>query len=214
MSNIKCVIFDLDGTLLDTLEDMHDSINRVLKTHNLEQKSLDFVRCAVGNGYKVFVDKCVNTDNIELKKEILNEYSIDYTNNCDIKTKPYEGIIPLLKKLKSNNIKIAIVSNKGDKAVNELNSKYFDGLFDYVFGIKDGILPKPNPDLIYSIIESSNIDKDNIIYVGDSDVDINTANNAGIKCISVSWGFRTKRFLELNGAKTIIDTPNELLNHL
>lgn len=210
----KCILFDLDGTLLDTLDDIKNSINKILILNNLEPKSREFVRNAVGNGYKVFIDRCVDTNDVHLKEKILKEYSDDYAHNCDILTKPYPGITELLSDLKSLNIDAVILSNKGDDAVKELNKKYFNGLISKAYGVGNGIMPKPDPGLVNKIIFDMNLSKNEVLYIGDSDVDVKTANNAFVDCISVSWGFRSKEFLLENGAKRIIDKPNELLELL
>ena len=195
---IKNVIFDLDGTLLYTLEDLTDSVNFSLKKYNYPQKTIDQIRNAVGNGvYKLCERVVPEGKNNPLYNEILETFKQNYSNNMFNKTSPYEGIIPLLHDLKSNNYKIAVVSNKFDSAVRDLCTKYFNGLIDFAAGENEqfGIKKKPAPDTVLSVMKEFGATVDDTVYVGDSEVDIQTAQNAKIPCISVTWGFKNYDFL-------------------
>ncbi len=212
---IKNVIFDLDGTLLYTLEDLTDSINFSLKKYNYPQKTIDQIRNAVGNGvYKLCERVVPEGKNNPLYNEILETFKQNYSNNMFNKTSPYEGIIPLLHDLKSNNYKIAVVSNKFDSAVRDLCTKYFNGLIDFAAGENEqfGIKKKPAPDTVLSVMKEFGATVDDTVYVGDSEVDIQTAQNAKIPCISVTWGFKNYDFLLQNGAKIIVHAPYEIFD--
>ncbi len=212
---IKNVIFDLDGTLLYTLEDLTDSVNFSLKKYNYPQKTIDQIRNAVGNGvYKLCERVVPEGKNNPLYNEILETFKQNYSNNMFNKTSPYEGIIPLLHDLKSNNYKIAVVSNKFDSAVRDLCTKYFNGLIDFAAGENEqfGIKKKPAPDTVLSVMKEFGATVDDTVYVGDSEVDIQTAQNAKIPCISVTWGFKNYDFLLQNGAKIIVHAPYEIFD--
>ncbi len=212
---LKNIIFDLDGTLLYTLEDLTDSINFSLKKYNYPQKTIDQIRNAVGNGvYKLCERVVPEGKNNPLYNEILETFKQNYSNNMFNKTSPYEGIIPLLHDLKSNNYKIAVVSNKFDSAVRDLCTKYFNGLIDFAAGENEqfGIKKKPAPDTVLSVMKEFGATVDDTVYVGDSEVDIQTAQNAKIPCISVTWGFKNYDFLLQNGAKIIVHAPYEIFD--
>ena len=212
---LKNIIFDLDGTLLYTLEDLTDSVNFSLKKYNYPQKTIDQIRNAVGNGvYKLCERVVPEGKNNPLYNEILETFKQNYSNNMFNKTSPYEGIIPLLHDLKSNNYKIAVVSNKFDSAVRDLCTKYFNGLIDFAAGENEqfGIKKKPAPDTVLSVMKEFGATVDDTVYVGDSEVDIQTAQNAKIPCISVTWGFKNYDFLLQNGAKIIVHAPYEIFD--
>ena len=133
-----------------------------------------------------------------------------YRQHCADKTKPYNGIVSALRKLKAEGYKLAVVSNKADFGVQILCKKYFDGLFEFAVGAKEGIRKKPYPDAVVEVLERMCVEKSEAVYIGDSDVDIETAKNAGLRCISVDWGFRSRKFLLEHGAETIISCPDEL----
>lgn len=214
---IKAVIFDLDGTLLNTLEDLTESTNFALSAFGYPTRTIEEINSFVGNGVLKLIERALpNGDDNPDFYVCLKTFKDHYKHNMQNKTKPYEGIIDLLKKLKSKGIKTAIVSNKFDAAVKGLTEKYFKGLIDISAGENEaeGISKKPAPDMVLKVIDELKADKNSVVYIGDSDTDILTAKNSQIPCISVSWGFRTKEFLKQNGASTIIDTPSELLNLL
>ena len=211
------IIFDLDGTLLNSLEDLTDSTNFALKCLNYPPKTIDEVRNFVGNGVAKLIERAIpygsKNENYAKCLNIFKEY---YSKNMFNKTKPYNGIISMLNTLKNNNIKIAVVSNKFDNAVKFLCEKYFSGLIDFAIGEneKNGINKKPAPDTVFIALQKLNAKKENAFYIGDSEVDIQTAKNSGIECISVTWGFKDREFLLKHGAKNIINSPEEIINYL
>lgn len=209
---IDTVIFDMDGTLLDTLEDLTDAVNAGLACCNYPARTLDEVRKFVGNGVRVLMTKAVpgGTSQDDLEK-CLAAFKKYYSKHSKDKTEPYKGILPLLSSLKERGIKTAVISNKYDNAVQQLCADYFPGKFDAARGERDGVPRKPAPDMIYDILTELNSDREHTIYVGDSEVDVATAHNAGLICAGVTWGFRDRNILEEKGADHIIDSPEELI---
>lgn len=207
----KLVIFDLDGTILDTLDDLTDSVNASLKRFGFSIRSREEVRSFVGNGIRKLMERAVpeGTESVEIDKvhEFFKKY---YKEHCADKTIPYLGILDLLKKLRQAGCKTAVVSNKADFAVQELCKRYFDGLFDVVVGDREGILRKPAPDSVFEVLRLLEMKKKDAVYIGDSEVDIETAHNAGMDEIIVEWGFRKREFLEARGAKRIVSVPEEI----
>ena len=193
------VIFDLDGTLLNTLDDLTASVNAAMKAAGLKPHSREEVRQYVGNGVMKLIERCVpdGKENPQFKKAY-GAFRIHYAAHCRDKTAPYDGIIQLLGRLRAQGVPVAVVSNKFDAAVKKLCDAYFAGLIPVVIGEKDGVRPKPAPD---TVLEA---------YVGDSEVDIETAKNAGTEQISVCWGFKSREFLEEHGAKRIVENADEL----
>lgn len=215
MYRYQAVIFDLDGTLLDTLEDLKDSVNAALSAYGCRERSLEEVRNFVGNGIRNLMIRAVEGGSGHPEFENIFQYfKDDYKKNCKNKTKPYSGILKVLKELKDEGIKLAMVSNKADFAVKELNLYYFKDLDMLAAGEKEGVRRKPAPDGVFQILKELQVEKDQVVYVGDSDVDIQTAKNADIPCISVLWGFREKQFLINQGGTVFAETPEELLNLL
>lgn len=213
----KAVIFDLDGTLLNTLDDLADSTNCALSKFGYPTRTIEEVRQFVGNGVAKLIERAIpdgkNNPNFEKCLSIFKE---NYAQNMYNKTAPYNGIIEMLSNLKSRGIKIAVVSNKFDLAVKELCKKYFEGFIDFAAGENEaqGIKKKPAPDTVISVLNEFNFAPEDAVYVGDSDVDIMTAKNSKMPCISVTWGFRDKKFLLENGATILINAPSEIYNHL
>lgn len=214
---IKLLIFDLDGTLLNTLNDLTDSTNYALGVFNYPTRTIEEVRNFVGNGVAKLIERAIpegkNNQNFEKCLEIFKE---NYAQNMNNKTTPYSGIIELLQTLKSKNYKIAVVSNKFDLAVKSLCQKYFPNLIDIAIGEneKEGIKKKPAPDTVNQVLEIFKMSNTQAIYIGDSEVDIMTAQNAQMLCISVTWGFKDKDFLLKNNAKIIINSPDEIISLL
>ena len=203
-------IFDLDGTLLDTIEDLAGAVNFALKNNGLPTRTLAEVTSFVGNGMKTLIERSVPTG-YENTEAVFQDFRTHYAAHNMDKTKPYDGIMEMLKRLKADGKKVAVVSNKADAPVQVLCQKYFDGLYDFAVGEQAGIAKKPAPDLVNLALEKLGETCDNAVYIGDSDVDIITANNAKMPCISVSWGFRSTEFLLAHGATRIVDSPNEIL---
>ena len=215
MGKIDTIIFDLDGTLLNSLEDLRVSVNYALYGFKYPKQTLDIVRRNVGNGIEKLMERSLpdGKDNVnyEVCLEIFKEH---YKTHMSVNTKPYPHIIETLAALKSRGYKLAVVSNKFDAAVKPLCQKYFKSLIDVAIGQSKDTKKKPAPDTVYMALDELESSAETSIYVGDSEVDIQTAKNSGMDCISVSWGFKTKEFLEQNGASVIIDNPLEIFNYI
>ncbi len=211
----KLAIFDLDGTILDTLQDLTDSTNYVLNTNGYPIHTIDEVRRYVGNGIYLLIKRALpkGTDEKEIQR-LFEQFVSYYKDHCAIKTKPYEGIKDLLVSLKEKGIKRAVVSNKGDFAVKILIDKYFPDLFEISVGQKDGVRKKPYPDSVNEVLKELDCKNQDAVYIGDSEVDIQTAMNANMECISVSYGFRSKEFLKENKARLIVDDVKGLYKEL
>ena len=209
----RYAIFDLDGTLLDTLDDLTDSMNYLLGKHNFPLRTRDEVRNFVGNGVRKLVERAVppeyKADDGFIDK-FYDDFSSYYNSHSDIKTSPYPGTLDMLDKLLRNGFDIAIVSNKIDSAVKDLSMKFFGERIKAAIGEKPSIRHKPEPDMVFMAMEEMDADKGNSIYIGDSEVDIQTAKNSGIPCISVLWGFKDRKFLEMSGASILVDSMESL----
>lgn len=210
---IKNIIFDLDGTLLNTLEDLYDSVNYSLSQHNLPERKMTEVRKFLGNGVNKLIEQSVpqGTD-CSIINSVLSTFREYYLLHSKDKTKPYAGIIQALEQLKATGIKMAIVSNKPNDAVAELHRKFFSDTVDYAKGETAGTRRKPFPDMVEECLQALNADINESIYVGDSEVDHLTAQNTGIKCCLVTWGFRDKDMLEQLTPDYIIDKPEQIKN--
>lgn len=215
--NKKAVIFDLDGTLLNTLEALTDSTNYALEKFNYPTKTVVQVRNYVGNGVAKLIERAI-PDGLNNSKfsDIENTFKKHYKNNMYNKTKPYDGILEMLEKIKKSGLKIAVVSNKFDEAVKELCKTYFAGLTDFCAGENEaaGIRKKPAPDTVIKVLKEFKLNPEDAVYVGDSEVDIQTAQNSKMDCISVLWGFKDEDFLLEHGASHIIKTPDEIFKYL
>ena len=211
---IYCVIFDLDGTLLNTLDDLCDSTNYALKQFGYQERTLEEVRGFVGNGVKKLIERAIpdgiNNPDFE---ECLRVFKEHYAANMYNKTAPYNGVPEMLKELRLKGIHTAVVSNKFDAAVKELCKKYFGDLIQVAIGENEeaGVRKKPAPDSVFRAMEELKVSIENVIYAGDSETDVQTAKNAEIDCIGCAWGFRSKDILKHEGAKYIIDSPQEIL---
>lgn len=207
------IIFDMDGTILNTLEDLKNSLNYVLQQAGYQTRTLEEVRTFVGNGIRKTIERALPSDIEEEKVDELFSLFMDYyaIHNTD-NTKPYNGVIELLKELKHLGYKTAVVSNKQNSAVKSLCKKFFTGLFDVEVGEKENIAKKPEPDEVNEVLKILNIDRKKSIYIGDSEVDIQTAQNSKMKSIIVDWGFRNRKFLYEHGAEVIVSNPSEILD--
>lgn len=194
------ILFDLDGTLLDTLEDLHDAVNYVMGHYRYPERTLEEVRRFVGNGARQLM--ALSAPEGADVDAVLKTFQAYYNTHCQIKTKPYDGIIDALAVLKEK-YPIAVVSNKPDSAVKPLCAQYFPGL--YARGESADCPRKPAPDMVYRAMEAIGVER--CIYVGDSEVDVRTAQNAGVPCLSVLWGFRNREDMEAAGADYFCDTP-------
>lgn len=211
MHKYKTYIFDLDGTLLSTLADLAASTNYALRTHHMPERSLDEVRRFVGNGVKKLMERAIPDGlNNPLFEETFATFRQHYMQHNLDTTQPYPGIMQLLKQLKAEGKNIAVVSNKFYAATRELCRHFFGDLVPVAIGEREDIRKKPAPDTVIEALRELGVDKEGAVYIGDSDVDIMTAKNSGMPCVSVLWGFRDKEFLLEHGATTLILKPEEM----
>ena len=209
----KYIIFDLDGTLLNTLEDLRDSVNYSLTEHGYPTRSLEEIRNFVGNGVAVLMHKSVPTGtDEEIEKDCLAVFKAHYKENMNNETCLYDGIPELLKTLRKNGHKIGVVSNKFEPAVKGLCDIYFKDLIDLAAGQTETRQRKPAPDGVFYAMDELGAEKEQTVYVGDSEVDVETARNSGLPCIGVTWGFRDRFVFEERNAEYIVDTPEEILS--
>lgn len=208
----KLAIFDMDGTILNTLDDLADCMNHSLATFDLPLRTVEEVRSFVGNGIRKAVERAVPENlSVEQVDAVFEEFTKYYKDHCAIKTRPYDGIPEVIRTLRDRGILTAVVSNKADFAVQSLCVDYFDGLFDCSVGDKEGQRRKPYPDGVLSVLEQLGVDKEDAVYIGDSDVDFETAKNSEMDVIMVGWGFRDEDFILSKGAEFVIHDPEEIL---
>ena len=207
----QTVIFDLDGTLLDTLQDLADSTNYALSVHRMPARTLEEVRTFVGNGVGRLIHLAVPEGTpAEEEAACLADFRAHYLLNMENKTAPYPGVPALLEHLQAAGIRTAVVSNKFDGAVKGLCQNYFGDRLSVAIGESRGVARKPAPDTVFRALAELGAEPAGAVYVGDSDVDIATAQHAGLPCISVSWGFRDAGFLSAHGPRQIVGSPAEL----
>jgi len=210
-------IFDLDGTLLDTLDDLTASCNYALKEHEMPVRSREEVRQFVGNGVRRLIERAVPAGtSAQQIEEVLSSFRQHYLLHGLDKTQPYEGIPEMLCELKARGCRLAVVSNKFYKATQDLIAHFFGDTIQVAIGEHEaeGIRKKPAPDTVFEALRQLNAEKEGAVYIGDSDVDLETAKNCGIPCISVLWGFRSREFLLQHGATTFVESPKELLTRV
>ena len=209
------IIFDLDGTLLNTLFDLKESTNFALQKYGFPMKTMEEVRMFVGNGVAKLIERAI-PDGCQnpVFENCLKDFKSDYKIRMYDHTMPYEGIEEMLDGLKASGIKTAVVSNKFDAAVKELCSRYFGKKIEIAIGESPEVRKKPAPDSVLRAIELLGADSAKTIYCGDSDVDVQTAKNANLPCVGVTWGFRDKELLVSEGADYTVDSPYELLSLL
>lgn len=215
--NYTTVIFDLDGTLLDTLADLADSVNYVMRLHGLPIHTIDQVRAMVGNGIYVLLERAIpGGRQFPAFDTCAAEFQEHYKLHMQDKTGPFPGILPLLQRLTQEGCKLAVVSNKFDAAVKALCRDYFGSLIPVAIGEHEaaGIAKKPAPDTVLEAMKQLGAEPSSCVYVGDSDVDIETAKNSEIPCISVTWGFRSREFLTAHGAVTLAEDAEDLYRKL
>lgn len=210
----RLAIFDLDGTILDTLEDLKNSINFALLQFGFPERELSEVRAFVGNGILKLVKRAVPSGTSEEDiNRVFETFKSHYKIHSADNTKSYCGINELLGELKKGGTKLAVVSNKADFAVQDLCEKYFKGIFNYAVGEKENVRKKPYPDSVNEVLKTLGVPKNEAVYIGDSEVDVKTAVNVGMDCISVLWGFRSKEELLENGAKNLVSDPKEIIKY-
>lgn len=207
----EAVIFDLDGTLLNTLEDLRDSVNYSLKLHGMPERSMEEIRHFVGNGVQRLMELSVEANCPKEKFDsAFAVFKEHYAIHCNDKTGLYPGIAELLSELKKEGFQMAIVSNKYYQGVQILKEQYFKEYLSVAIGEKEGIRKKPAPDTVLEALRLLEIPKEKAVYVGDSEVDIATARNTGMDCITVAWGFRTRQEQEEAGANVFVQRPQEI----
>jgi phosphoglycolate phosphatase len=217
MGNYKAVIFDLDGTLLDTIDDLKNSVNAAAAQYGLPTHSREKVSSLLGNGIRYLISHAVPDGEANPDFEgIFQAFKAHYAVHCMDETEAYPGIMALLEWLKKSGYRTAIVSNKVDPAVKKMKDVYFGELIEIAIGEREDIRRKPAPDSVLKTLAELGVEKEDAVYVGDSEVDLLTAQNAGMDCIAVSWGFRSREHLIAHGAKPeqIVDTVLELKEKL
>lgn len=213
---IRSILFDLDGTLLDTLDDLANSVNYALRTHHLPERSHTEIRSFLGNGIRnLMLDAVGRGMSDEAFEPVFQTFRTYYVEHCLDKSKPFAGIIDLLKALQQRGITMAVVSNKLHPAVVELNERFFKDYITSAVGESVTVRRKPNPDAVLAALSELGCSKDEAVYVGDSEVDLHTAQNAGMQCMLVLWGFRDEDFLRsLPGASLFAQCPADILSWL
>lgn len=213
---IRSILFDLDGTLLDTLDDLANSVNYALRTHHLPKRSHTEIRSFLGNGIRnLMLDAVGRGMSDEAFEPVFQTFRTYYVEHCLDKSKPFAGIIDLLKALQQRGITMAVVSNKLHPAVVELNERFFKDYITSAVGESATVRRKPNPDAVLAALSELGCSKDEAVYVGDSEVDLHTAQNAGMQCMLVLWGFRDEDFLRsLPGASLFAQCPADILSWL
>jgi phosphoglycolate phosphatase len=206
-------IFDLDGTLLNTIDDLAASCNYALRSFDMPEHSVQEIRQFVGNGVKKLMERSVpqGIDNPKFEK-VFQLFKAYYLDHSAVHTKPYDGIVELLKVLKSQGKGIAVVSNKFDAATKDLTKQYFGDTITVAIGESKDIHKKPAPDMLLEAMRQLGSTSENTVYIGDSDVDIATAQNCSLPCVSVLWGFRDRKFLIGHGASVLVSHPLDILN--
>ena len=215
-TNIKLIIFDLDGTLCDTLIDLTDSVNFSLSKHNLPNKTLEYIKNAIGNGVEVLISRCVENGFKHPKYlEILSDFRTHYLSNYLNKTIPYEGVIDTLISLKEKGYLLTVCTNKLHEAAIEIVNHFFTNLFDLILGSKPSLKKKPDPQMIHFILKELSISESEALYVGDTNVDYEVAKNSNVDLVLVSYGYRKKDFLtNIDRESIVIDKINDLLSYL
>lgn len=207
----QLIIFDLDGTLIDSFADLSDSLCHCLSREGFPVPSPQEIRSRLGNGLVRLVGDCMpQSASEEQKRKVLARFLPYYEAHCADKSRPYDGILPLLSRLRGLQLKLAVQSNKRDQPLQLLCRRFFCPYIDMALGEKESMPLKPAPDGVRFILRQLNVRPENAVYVGDSEVDLQTAANAGVDCIAVDWGFRSARALRQSGASRIASSPQEL----
>ena len=211
----RLAVFDMDGTILNTLGDISASVNFALRAEHMPERTMAEIRGFVGNGVRRLIELSVPSDaSQEACERVYNAFAEHYRLHCADATAPYSGIVDLLSRLRAKGMHTAVVSNKPDDAVKALCVRYFNGLFDAAVGVRDGVRPKPCPDAVCGVLDGLHIERAEAVYIGDTEVDAATAENAGLDFIAVDWGFRERPLLEKQRAQLIASTADELFDAL
>ncbi len=209
---IKAVVFDMDGTILNTIDDITAAVNHTLAINGMPSRSVDEVKRFVGNGlFRTLELSVPEGTSREYVEGIYEDYVAYYKGHSSVHTSPYNGIVDSLRLLKNEGYKLAVVSNKRQEAVDELCERFYKGLFDISLGDCEGMAKKPAPDMIERVLDFYQIKADEAVYVGDSEVDVMTARNSGLDGVFVLWGFRDRKTLVENGATIIVETPDMMV---
>lgn len=215
LDKVRAIVFDLDGTLLDTLEDLANAANWALRRNGMPERSLAEIRQFVGNGVRRLIERAVPEGTDEaLFERTFDDFKRYYVNHCQERTCLYDGIPELLCVLKERGYRLAIVSNKLQAGVDELYERYFRDMVEVALGEQPQWQRKPAPDMVLEAMKRLGVTADEAIYIGDSDVDMATARNSGLSCISVLWGFRDRDFLVAHGATCFAHSPADVLKIL
>lgn len=215
MKDFDTYIFDLDGTLLSSLEDLAASTNYALRWAGMPERTLEEVRMFVGNGVKLLMERAIPDGQQNPRfEEVYAKFREHYLMHNLDRTRPYDGVLELLAELKRRGKKLAIVSNKFYAATQDLAHHFFADTIEVAIGERENIRKKPAPDTVLEALRQLGASKDGAVYIGDSDVDVMTAKNSGLPCISVLWGFRDKEFLIEHGATLFVETPHDILSKL
>lgn len=213
--NYQGVIFDLDGTLVNSLDDLAISVNKVLTSYNLPTHDIESYKYRVGNGIRKLMERSLPEDKQYLLDEALDKFKVIYAKHNLDHTAPYVGILDLLKQLQAKNVKLGICTNKHDEAAKDIVKLLFgEGIFSEIIGDKVGLKRKPDPSKVLLIAKNWGLEPSQIVYLGDSDVDMQTAVNANMLAVGVLWGFRDAEELKNNGADMLIDKPLDLLTNI
>ena len=211
----RLAVFDMDGTILNTLGDISASVNFALRAEHMPERTMAEIRGFVGNGVRRLIELSVPSDaSQEACERVYNAFAEHYRLHCADATAPYSGIVDLLSRLRAKGMHTAVVSNKPDDAVKALCARYFNGLFDEAVGVCAGVRPKPCPDAVCGVLDGLHIERAEAVYIGDTEVDAATAENAGLDFIAVDWGFRERPLLEKQRAQLIASTADELFDAL
>ena len=211
----KAIVFDLDGTILNTLDDLRDSVNHALAVYGLPEQSHKQMIPNVGNGVRYLVEKSVpGGESYPQFEQLFAVFRKHYAENCCNKTRPFDGIIPVMEKFKTAGVKMAVITNKFQSAADDVCGKYFPGLLDVVLGEVPGMPRKPAPDIVFKALSKMGIALEDAAMFGDSDTDEKTAQNANISHCAVLWGFRTREQLLAAGAKNFISRPEEMIDFI
>lgn len=209
------ILFDMDGTVVDSLQDICDAVNHAMRRYGLREYRPAEIARYLGYGARHLLKMTLPQDATDdFLDEVLAYYKPYYAAHTGDKTRPYAGILPMMERLKKAGLRLAIISNKPDAAVQPLVEKYFSGLVELAVGEREGVRRKPWPDMIEAAEEKLGAARERCLYVGDSEVDVETAKNAGIDCVSVTWGFRSRAELERAGAGVIVDAPEDLERYI